>query len=79
MNALKYIKTKFVRILLGILKKTQHNPASTWAYVPIQNFTDTSPINWNLSISEIDAQLYKKYNLSIEDIDFIEKTALSMD
>lgn len=79
LNALKYIKTKFVRILLGILKKTQHNPASTWAYVPMQNFTDTSPINWNLSISEIDAQLYKKYNLSIEDIDFIEKTALSMD
>ncbi len=79
LNALKYIKTKFVRILLGILKKTQHNPASTWAYVPMQNFTDTSQIDWDLPIADIDTQLYKKYNLSIEDIDFIEKTAVSMD
>ena len=60
------------------MKKTQLSPASTWAYVPMQDFTDTSQIDWDLPIADIDTQLYKKYNLSIEDIDFIEKTAMSM-
>jgi len=35
LNVLKYIKTKLVRTLLGILKKTQHNPATVWAYIPM--------------------------------------------
>jgi hypothetical protein len=78
-NLLKYIKTKFVRILLGILKKTQHNPASVWGYIPMQDFTSSSDIDWNQTISGIDAQLYDKYKLTKEDVDFIDKTALSMD
>ena len=36
------------------------------------NFTSTSDINWNASIADIDQQLYKKYGLSQEEIDFIE-------
>ena len=35
---LKYIKTKFCRILLAILKVTQGNKSETWEYVPMQNF-----------------------------------------
>ena len=77
--ALKYIKTKLVRTLLGILKKTQHTAPSNWAYVPIQDFTSKSDIDWNLSVSEIDRQLYKKYELSKDEIDFIEKTVKEMD
>ena len=38
-NCLKYIKSKFARTMLGVLKITQHNPASTWKYVPLQDFT----------------------------------------
>lgn len=38
-NLLKYIKTKFCRIMLGVLKVTQHNPAPKWKYVPLQDFT----------------------------------------
>lgn len=72
-NTLKYIKSKFVRLLLGIRKKTQHNPSSVWKYVPIQDFTKNSDIDWNKSISEIDKQLYKKYNLSDDEISFIEE------
>ena len=72
-NALmKYIKSKFCRVLLGILKITQDNPKSKWTYVPLQDFTDNSDINWNTSIANIDKQLYKKYGLSQEEIDFIE-------
>ena len=71
-NALKYIKTKLTRALLGIIKKTQHNPASNWAYVPLQDFTSSSDIDWSKSIAEIDGQLYRKYGLSDEEIEFIE-------
>lgn len=69
---LKYIKTRFARLLLGTLKVTQDNPKDTWANVPIQDFSDTSDIDWNKSIEEIDAQLYAKYNLTDDEIDFIE-------
>ena len=78
-NALKYIKTKFVRTLLGILKKTQHNPATSWAYVPLQDFTDKSDIDWSKSVAEIDQQLYKKYNLDDSEIAFIESTIKPME
>ena len=71
-NCLKYIKTKFARVMLGILKSTQGNAPKTWKYVPLQDFTSNSDINWTQSIPDIDKQLYKKYNLSKEEIDFIE-------
>lgn len=78
-NLLKYVKTKLVRALLGICKKTQHNPSSAWAYVPLQDFTNNSDIDWSKSIFEIDAQLYKKYGLSQEEIEFIESKVKSME
>jgi len=37
-NCLAYIKSKFARTLLGVLKITQHNPPEKWRYVPLQNF-----------------------------------------
>lgn len=72
LNAVKYVKSKFARVLLGVLKVTQHAHKDVWAYVPLQDFTDKSDINWNASIADIDQQLYKKYGLSQEEIDFIE-------
>jgi len=39
----------------------------------LQDFTANSDINWSQSIPEIDQQLYKKYNLSEEEIAFIER------
>ena len=71
-NASKYIKTKFARAMLGILKITQDCPAPKWKYVPLQNFTTNSDINWSKSIAEIDKQLYKKYGLDKQEIEFIE-------
>jgi hypothetical protein len=69
---LKYVKSKFARCLLGTLKATQHNPKDTWANVPMQDFTANSDIDWSKSIEEIDIQLYAKYNLSKDEIAFIE-------
>ena len=78
-NCMKYIKTKYARVMLGILKATQHNSPSTWKYVPMQDFTDSSDIDWSQSVSEIDQQLYKKYNLSPYEIAFIEENVQPME
>lgn len=67
-----YVKTKFARAMLRILKTTQHNSAAKWKYVPIQDFTNTSDIDWSKTIPEIDQQLYKKYSLDDAEIEFIE-------
>ena len=75
----KYLKTKFVRCLLGILKITQHNPQATWAYVPMQDFTPDSDIDWTKSIYDIDQQLYEKYKLTDDDCVFIEEKMKSME
>ena len=77
-NAAKYLKTKIARALLGVKKATQHNPKSVWKYVPLQDFTSSSDIDWSKSIHEIDLQLYKKYGLNQEEIDFIEKNVKEM-
>ena len=71
-NAHKYIKTKFARAMLGLKKVTQHNPKTTWSYVPLQDFTKNSDIDWSKPINEIDTQLYAKYHLTKEEINFIE-------
>ena len=71
-NLYKYIKCKFTRALLSILKITQANTSQKWLKVPLQDFTPASDIDWSKSIHEIDLQLYKKYGLSDEEINFIE-------
>lgn len=68
----KYIMTKFARTMIGVLKVTQNYAKPTWEKVPMQNFTSNSDINWSASIHDIDQQLYKKYGLSQQEIDFIE-------
>lgn len=71
-NLYKYIKCKFTRALLSILKITQANTSQKWLKVPLQDFTPASDIDWSKSIHEIDLQLYKKYGLSDAEINFIE-------
>ena len=76
---LKYVKTKFARTLLGILKVTQHNPKDTWRLVPLQDFTNRSDIDWTQRVSDIDRQLYRKYALSESEIAFIEEKVRAME
>ncbi len=64
--------------MLGILKVTQDNTPEKWKYIPVQDFTSNSDIDWTKSISEIDQQLYKKYNLSKDEIKFIETKVREM-
>ena len=75
----KYVCSKFARCLLGVLKVTQHNPPEKWKYVPMQDFTVDSDIDWSQSVSGIDRQLYRKYGLDQREIEFIESHVKEME
>jgi len=75
----KYIKSKFVRALLGVLKVTPDNARKDiWQYIPLQKLNSDSDIDWKLPISLIDVQLYKKYRLSKNEIAYIEENVSEM-
>lgn len=76
---LKYIKSKFARVMLGILKATQDNSKEVWRLVPLQDFTSASDIDWSKSVAEIDQQLYTKYGLDESEIAFIESKIKPME
>ena len=64
--------------MLGVLKITQDCPGPKWKYVPTQDFTSNSDIDWTQSIHNIDQQLYKKYCLDEKEISFIESHVKEM-
>ena len=69
---IKYVKSRFARVLLGVLKVTQDNDRRVWKLIPLQDFTSSSDIDWSQSIPDIDRQLYRKYGLNEKEIAFIE-------
>ncbi len=71
-NLVKYVKTKTFRAMLDVLKTTQDLTGLKFKYVPLQNFTLSSDIDWSKSVHEIDLQLYQKYGLDEKEINFIE-------
>lgn len=72
-NLQKYMRSKFFRFMVGILKVSQNVYQNVYQFVPIQDFTRKSDIDWNKEIFDIDKQLYKKYGLSENEITFIEE------
>lgn len=64
---------------MGSSQITQDNPAAKWKFVPLQDFTENSDIDWTQSIADIDKQLYKKYNLDENEINFIEEKVRAME
>ena len=68
-NLSQYLRTKFARFLLSLAKSSQHSTAKTYSFVPMQDFSQS----WT------DEKLYKKYNLSDEEIAFIESMIKPMD
>jgi hypothetical protein len=78
-NIIAYMKSRFLRYIVSIKKKTQDNPSSVFVFVPNQDFSSKSDINWNVPQEEIDTQLYRKYKLSTEDIHYIESMIKPME
>lgn len=77
-NIEKYLKTKFVRFLISIAKANQNGTRMTYRFIPLQDFTTTSDIDWTKSIEEIDEQLFNKYNLSDEEKKHIKNSIKGM-
>ena len=78
-SVIAYIKSKFFRFMVLLKKNTQHATKTVYQLVPTQDFTENSDIDWSKSVAEIDQQLYKKYNLSDEEIAFIDSMIKPME
>ena len=72
-NLCKYLTTKLARFQHSLGKASQDATSKTFRFVPTQNFTDNSDIDWSKSTVEIDKQLYTKYKLTKEEIEFMEE------
>ena len=72
-NFSKYIQTRFTRFLLMLAVSSINLSPDKFQFIPLQDFTEKSDIDWNRTIFEIDQQFYRKYKLSDEEIYFIEK------
>lgn len=77
-NLLTYLKTKFVRYLILQTITSQDLSPEKFMFVPLQNFTAASDINWSAAIEEIDKQLYEKYGVDEAERSLIENTIKEM-
>lgn len=77
-NLNSYLSTKFVRFMMLQGLSSIMVTDTMFKFVPLQDFTSHSDINWSEPISSIDQQLYCKYALTADEIAFIEKTIKPM-
>ena len=68
-NLVSYIKTRFFRFMMSLMKNTQNIAKASYSFVPLQDFSHS----WT------DQMLYKKYGLTEEEIAFIESMIRPMD
>lgn len=69
LNCAKYIKTKFARYLISLTLSSMHIVRDNFQFVPIEDFSK----NWT------DEKLYKKYDLTKDEIYYIESMIRSME
>ena len=72
-NCYKYTQTKFFKALLYFGRGTMQVSQEVFRFIPMQDFSAKSDINWSTEIEEINIALYKKYDLGNLEIAFIEK------
>lgn len=68
-NLMSYMRTRFFRYLVLLLKNTQIAPKKVYSFVPMQDFSKP----WT------DAELYKKYKLTDQEVEFIESMIRPME
>ena len=66
-NAITYIQTKFFHFMFGLKKITQNTTSKSYEFVPMQDFSKP----WT------DEELYKKYELTQDEINYIESSVWS--
>ncbi|MDK8585745.1 Eco57I restriction-modification methylase domain-containing protein [Corynebacterium kefirresidentii] len=78
-NVERYMRTKFVRFLISLAKANQNGTRKTYKFVPMQDFTGSSSIDWNVPVADIDLQLFELYGLSTEERQHISSSIKDMD
>lgn len=73
----KYLKTKFVRYLIGLAKANQNGTRQTYRFVPKPDLLGNE-INWTQSIDAINERLYEIYMLNDHERNFIESKIKQM-
>ena len=68
-NLVSYIKTRFFRFMMSLVKNTQNISKASYTFVPLQDFSHP----WT------DEMLYGKYKLSSDEIAFIESMIRPME
>lgn len=68
-NIVSYMKTKFFRFLVLLMKNTQHATSKVYSFVPVQDFETA----WS------DEKLYEKYGIDEMEIDFIDSMIRPME
>ena len=68
-NVVSYVNTKFFRFLVLLIKNTQNAMKKVYSFVPMQDLNES----WT------DEKLYKKYNLTADEIAFIESMIRPME
>lgn len=69
LHLVSYIKTRFFRFMMSLMKNTQNISKASYSFVPLQDFSHP----WT------DDMLYKKYNLDDKEIAFIESMIRPME
>lgn len=72
-NVAKYIETRFFHFMVGVVKNTQNCMKNSYRLVPLQDFTESSDIDWSKSVDEVDEQLFDKYELTTSEREYIKK------
>lgn len=78
-NISKYFKTKTVRYLHSLAKASHHGTSKTYQYVPLQNFTNQSDIDWEKDVEDIDKQLFDKYGFTQQESEHILRKIKTME
>lgn len=68
-NIVSYMKTKFFRFFVLLMKNTQHATSKVYSFVPIQDFET----DWS------DEKLYEKYGIDEKEIEFIDSMIRPME
>lgn len=68
-NLISYMQTRFFRFMMSLIKNTQNISKGVFSFVPLQDFSKP----W------VDEELYKKYNLTADEIKFIESMIKPME
>ena len=74
----KYMQTRFLRYMVSILKVSQNVTQIVYRFVPLQDFTKNSDIDWTKDVEEIDNQLFNKYHFTELQVRTIKENISSM-